>query len=105
MNEGLPHRCAAASPPGTGPAHSVGLPKSRLEISRLSQAGSLDLISLPIPSTSVQSLPKISSSIHAAQLAESSMTAAATSVFCNCSFSVMSTAQGESDLTPIEMER
>lgn len=24
-NEVLPHRCAAASPPGTGPAHSVGL--------------------------------------------------------------------------------
>lgn len=67
-NEELPHRCAAAFPPGTGPAHSVGLPESRLEVSRLPQAASLDLASLPHPSPSVWSLPKTSSSIHPAQL-------------------------------------
>lgn len=103
-NEGLPHRCAAASPPGTGPAHSVGLPKSRLEVSRLPQAASLELTYLPNPSPSVRSLPKTSSSIHPAQLGESFMTARAMSVFCICSFPVMPTAHGESDLTPLGME-
>lgn len=100
-NEELPHRCAAAFPPGTGPAHSVGLPESRLEVSRLSQASSLYLASLPHPSPSVRSFPKTSFTQHSW---ESPVTAAATSAFYNCSFSVMSTAHGESDQTPTEVE-
>lgn len=63
-NEVLPHRCAAASPPGTGPAHSVGLPKSRLEvsmldISRLPWAASLDLTTLSNPTSSYGVFPKL----------------------------------------------
>lgn len=63
-NEALPHRCAAASPPGIDPAHSVGLPKSRLEVSRLDasrlpQAVSLDLTSLSSPTLSYGVYPKL----------------------------------------------
>lgn len=63
-NEGLPHRCAAASPPGTGPAHSVGLPKSRL-LSRLPQAASLDLTCLtPVPQYGLSPKPHLAFTQH-----------------------------------------
>ena len=78
--------------------------KGRLEVSGLMQTASLDLTSLPNPSPSVGSLPKTSSSIHPAQLGEPSVTAATMPVFCSCYYSVMSTACGESDPTPVGVE-
>lgn len=99
-NEGLPHRCAVVSPPGTGPAHSVGLPKSRLEVSRLVQAVSQTWLWSSLSTVS----PQNSSSIHPAQLGQSFVNAAAMPIFSNCSFSIVSHAYRESDLVPIEAE-
>lgn len=102
-NEALPRKCAAASPPGTGPAHSVGLPQSRLEVSRLDisrlpRAASLDLTCLSNPTSSCGLFPKLH--LRFTLLGDISMTLWQ---LCQCSFSVMSTAPGESDLTPTEV--
>lgn len=45
-NEGLPHRCAAASPPATGPAHLVGLQKKQVR-SKYAVTGSFTELDIP----------------------------------------------------------